>query len=587
MKATHWSTVGVEQAHASLSITHKFHHKLGCAALQSRSFLHQARPLFQQTSIADKYEEKLKQQITNLRSKQPQKIGARHVFLQVCYDAVRSQTGSMSQQTRLSVMKKHGVEFSLLDPKLRQTLELHAVHYQQHQAQSHQDALQHCLSELALNKQRESKLRLSSGVPLMLRSCRFGPDDLMTLSMRISKIQSSTIGDLMQSDYVADLQPPSPLEPWLQACLEEVEHHGFKPEFAGTAPLWSNVVCRNRETFHNCCLVLQQDEVTSYYLVLFAMKKPFVLQLACLERLRIPLPSYPMSSRKIMRDLTLRTFGFSFRWLGTFADSKDIGHLEWPDVLVIPNVRCMGSGKFVADGAPMSFTDFLGKQVWAQSCDKESHRAAKPKTPKSSISPDLLLQHPWLADHIRKAPTAKKRSAPNASKTVNPANEESDIDNEAMEHALDALKEKRAAWATTSPSSDPDFETHIRGGKWTVVHRHEGFDCIVGRARHHHAQNWCKDQGLQVIMSFSYKKYGNYVASELALEWVNRMQHFYSLSQDLGPNSISQQDVQDYVERASFTEMVDSLPLDSVAWPRIRQVRSCNPRSGGASSCRA
>eukprot|EP00974_Lingulodinium_polyedra_P082059 7944868-Lingulodinium_polyedra.AAC.1 len=91
-------------------------------------------------------------------------------------------------------------------------------------------------------------------------------------------------------------------------------------------------------------------------------------------------------------------------------------------------------------------------------------------------------------------------------------------EDEALEELFDKLERARPDLKGLAPARLPDFKAmpRARGDSWQ------------GQVnRHGHAQQWCKDHGLQQTKAFSIDRLGFDTARTLAEGWAARMQFLY------------------------------------------------------------
>ena len=105
------------------------------------------------------------------------------------------------------------------------------------------------------------------------------------------------------------------------------------------------------------------------------------------------------------------------------------------------------------------------------------------------------------------------------------------------------------------------------------------YDTISASAKKGFPVTWCKKYGLNQMVSFNFNAHGEAAAGEMALEWSNRMQYFFSVWKGLGvrdyvyPND----DLNGYEPRQSYVEFRGAVPFQSRTWARIEAIDSMRP----------
>ena len=79
----------------------------------------------------------------------------------------------------------------------------------------------------------------------------------------------------------------------------------------------------------------------------------------------------------------------------------------------------------------------------------------------------------------------------------------------------------------------PHFGVRVLGGKWTMAHRHVGWDAIQGFVRTKPGKEFVGRFGLQLGMRFGRANHGRVEASMLAQAWASRMSQCYWCCEDL------------------------------------------------------
>ena len=91
-----WSSVPVEQAHASAAVLHRYHPEYSVGLLSTRATLHQCRHLFQQP-LDDRVAARAAQKLESMKRKAPEKVSGKHAFLAFLIDKAKVGLPSRSR----------------------------------------------------------------------------------------------------------------------------------------------------------------------------------------------------------------------------------------------------------------------------------------------------------------------------------------------------------------------------------------------------------------------------------------------------------------------------------------------------------
>ena len=97
-----------------------------------------------------------------------------------------------------------------------------------------------------------------------------------------------------------------------------------------------------------------------------------------------------------------------FHWdLASVVDGAALGDLDLEDLQVLPYVRCLGSGVFIADGEALAFEYFVGGEVASKSLRREDHKTIKTH---EAATASQLLEFPWLSQYLPSASSSRPRN---------------------------------------------------------------------------------------------------------------------------------------------------------------------------------
>ena len=573
MREVHWSTLGVEQGHASMSIQSRYHPNLGERVLITRAMVHQMRPVLQ-SHVVRPLLRRLEADYDKLGKRNPSKITGRHIFFRHLMSKVNSNSaGKVSDSHKRLVMKHHGHLFKGLSVSDRLFYDNEALATQELRQSQHADAQAAITSQINLYAHRQTEEALQHPAPCLLSSCRFTEKHLAQLRVRLhDPVCRKSLLSKRTSLLVAPKHPP----PAEQLRLQEQDLSGFKREFPRICPAWAACVCRNREIFHNSIIMHRDGEGWIAWLVVFAFKSPFLLVLAPLER--IPLQSaatqfLPVEVHELMLDAP-----WIFRWVpGSFVDHSGIDDPgDMNAVVVLQHVAFIADGLYCSHASPLALNAILG--------DKEVHKAhdkvaQEPKAHKCSITDDELVRFPWLQRYLPQSSPAAASTSSGSSTQLAPRDHEP-VPEDVLTTAYEELRLQRMHWSEAHAEVEMcHFRTEIRGGKWTLTNRNVPFDCVIAKAASASAQGFYKRYALPVMGSWAYSRYGYVGASMLADAWLHRLSYLFRVFVESGSDEyvFGDDDVNNYVEEDKFQEFVSSLPEGSNALSRAAQLRSLKP----------
>ena len=127
--------------------------------------------------------------------------------------------------------------------------------------------------------------------------------------------------------------------------------------------------------------------------------------------------------------------------------------------------------------------------------------------------------------------------------------------------------------------SQDHFYVQVRGGDWTVEHKHVAYDAVSGQARSGLPKEFCVAYGIQSMVSFSVAKYGDRDPSVLARAWCHKMEFFYAIwsEQDNWHYVFQGADHVAYIPTDEYTEFFLALTIDDIAAPGAAQIQNIAP----------
>ena len=166
------------------------------------------------------------------------------------------------------------------------------------------------------------------------------------------------------------------------------------------------------------------------------------------------------------------------------------------------------------------------------------------------------------------------------------------LTDEAIDAVWSSLEAKRREWDLEGLEVGDEFTTSILGGKWTKENKGQVYDAIKSQAKKGLASAWCRQYGLNVEASFSFRKFGEEAAKSMAIEWCRIHKHFFDIytESDEAMHVYSAKELESCKDNLEFVNMVLAAGVESPIWNRAQGIRKIRPNavptksSGGASS---
>ena len=518
MQRTSWSTIAAEQGHASLALMAKNHHNAGLPSLITRSHLHQSRALFAQHQLQQQQQQSISKNVS--KAKQFWRIGSRQAFLATVYESLKLESGQpLSQQVRSSVMRRHAAEFASLSDEQRQYYEKKAKSIRVHKLQQQQD-----LQDLRLAAAEIQAMRSQSETSLSFSFAKLG--FAVMNNAELSRLQNHAVElhEVPLARRSVDYAAPNPPSQADKDMIQGYPAEEFMPEFPLIPPLWAVVVCRNRDLFKTCVLAMPdfKEFKMNYYLVLFAMQKPYVLVLAPLNLIPVEVDEFP----EVVSTLSEPNTHCNFRWDGfTVCDAATLPAHDVREVCVHPGALALGDWVFQCDKISFSLQEFAGSMATAKAAKKtDKKESSKRRGPAA----EDIANHPWLAKYTSHEASGRRR-APTLGPKASQNDDDEPLSPDAVDRAFATLQAKRAEWSSEHTSEAIHFKAVVRGGAWTQAHRQVAVDSMAAQACTSEAKAFCAKYGLAKLASYSYLKYGERVAQTMARCWVDKMTFWHDL----------------------------------------------------------
>lgn len=533
-----WTTLVVEQGHASASGLMKVHKEYGMATLKARSMLLQFRPLLAQSAE----ERKLKaaqSMFSALGRKQFNRFKGRHLFLRelnyTCHKRV-SQGRRVPTDCHKRFFKKHSKQWASLRPSMKEDFERRAVFARLEAEQEVKERRQ----ELAFSIQR---LRQSLNGP----SEELGGKVLRVSDARLSDSERMELERLFNSEAFAarhaedwrraDEQPFVAPSGAVQVALESVElpFQREKP----TKLAWVPLMSWNRVFFSTCCVKIIQPDAETFWKFVFGVQNPMMV---CMVRL-LPLePVQPLVCCESYEEAWAKSWDHKFQvdWAHFRWSDENVWRGEWP-VFILPGATHAGT-EVMADGEWISIEQI---STWFPPVPRKSTGAEKPRTvaANASVGDSIFAEHPWLESFLQDRRSREAYRGPSSATASLGSAAHGEMDDGAgayqevvdCEAVMEALLTKRMALGLEQGSASAEFVVVLRGGPGLFKRTGMAYDEIRGQSANDLAKKWCEVHKLNKSFAATLTAYGDEACRILAEAWVARMQWLYDLSQREGP----------------------------------------------------
>ena len=520
----HWTTASVEQGHGSAATVHRMHKHYGSNMLSQRAFLH----MFDQ--LVAKEDSKLTQNVLKTQrkmktavSKNINNITGRHVFLADCQAAVKVLASAADRGTMgATLMSKHAVVYQRLRPDEREVYEARARKMRDDRRDAQEEEVMECEREGSRLSRLSSSQNLDTDPQLTMSSCKFNELDVNTLAAMWNSpsFSKATVADLRTKAT----QAPQAPHPHVRAQLNQIIPDVGEP--AEVLSGWARHVCKCRDIMGQCALVFETHGEETTYLFLYALQRPMLVGLLPLTKTELVLPALASLDSALLETLAGIHHNTYKMCMGQFVWDSNIVCGTYTNVSVIPHMFCSGDGVVYSDSSSVPLEDYLGEALLKDKVVKHKRSADNEHTDDQ----DLSYRFPFLKRYMAGDPLEPKgpdHNDPSHMETDEPVSDP--LDDEEIDAVYAALQQRRQEWAVDYDQPAQHFKTCILGGAWSKVHRGVTLADVRAFAAGTEAVAWCKKYFGVQQSSYAYRKYGDEVASALALYWAHRMEHFYQI----------------------------------------------------------
>jgi len=575
-----WSSVPVEQAHASAAVIHRFHPEYGVDVLATRATLHQCRHFFLEPPEVSK-EARESKKIEALRRKGPEKVSGKHAFLAHLIESAKAALpaeAKLPQAMVRQIVREHGRLFQELPPAGQAAFHREAVQRASERSMGVQEELQHLQTARQLGKARVNAELLTEGLLNRVPLARFSEVDYTSMKQLLATPDFAWPAVAQRRKALAkgpEAPPPEVLQA-LQNC----------PTYAAPLvdpglPGWLKRFCWNRSELQErgVAIATSLDDGDRVFYFVYATQSPLEPHFKPLT-LKFPvLPPLEDSSL----DEKLEAWSSWDNYVFEASDDEYVVGPQLPccsgeGVMVLQGLSFAAPGVLVSNLEPISLESFLDS---LPAKTKEPRRKATQEGKASKVAPsDELAQHPWLAEFVE----AENEQGSQSSQTVGPLLPElspaTGVDTDAV---LDSiwlgLEEKRKEWELQGVPNGDDFTTEVRDWAWTSAQQGKAYFCVAGQAAKGDPTAWCRKYQLSGQASFSARLYGEKVATALSLEWCRRMQFFYDIYKAQPARDFAYTKAHKFALQAdpAFLQLQSELPKGSKAEQRAQAIEALFP----------
>ena len=507
-----FSTLAVEQAHGSLSQVCRWHPSTMPHMLCMRAFLHQVRPILQPTPARPAIRElmRVRQKHENA---QPSRMCGRHMYLRSLMLEMQKQFGrALTQAEKQTIMRNHGRKYDELSLHQKAGYDRLAVREREKQVAIINAELSGASSQIALLQNRDGAQTLSEQGLALWRLQRLSPQDIEKISSRERMHRPKRTHP---SNAPCLLQAPEPPPETHRTLLVSIVRPINADPFVDVVPRWAKTLCRLRDLMSNLVLLFHEGERVRACLVVLAFLSPYEIYFLELNIIKL-------GPKRLRHGETREVDEQAEHFLNVFEPNlKSVLGLfpfkncESDGIEVVLDVSWDTSGQLVSDEPAVSWGNFA--DTLPEPPPKEHTR--REEGPKPLVDAALLTEHPWLLPDNNIAQQPRPQSAGSrVQKQHDRRTIPDDANMEDLERAWQDFHHQQQVWLSEGGAS-VNFQTFLRGGRWTKQITGEAVDCIATKAASTTGRRYLEELKLNRMASFAFSRYGRKWATWLALLW--------------------------------------------------------------------
>ena len=535
-----WSTLLVEQMHASCSLVRRHHPEYGRAMLQMKAFAYTISKLLPSRSDLEHCLDRAAAKLDKLLLRQPQKITGRQAYLQEALrrSSPKLATGTASfsrRRVQQRVMASHGSWYARLG------CDVHA-HYEDVAAELHSKRVDELAVQVSDQVMLIQALRRevdhqehSSTIPAFSK-CKLDPHSIARCLAHVQAVsQSSGLKVLRRQSESCPSPTPGDTFAMLTAAGVEVlpSVHEHIP-----LPDWAKLFVPHRNELRDVVLVISSDEHQSFFKLAYIVANP------------------PAVVFWPLLDVSDDDKQASFLNLGHADDEPLMSRFVWKYQPGPPmqswELEVQHCFMSICPKVQLHGAHLLGSDLDFESCTTFFEMLGRGPCHQGSASSGSgqqgeLAERPWLASLLgstsvtgsaTKSPSMTSTSPSMTSTELSEqlADEDAGPDEEVVTHGdqirvlFDELAEKQKELKAVNPKEDKDFQITFVGETRSMRKKSAAVAGVkaglrVGSA----AELWAKEFKLQTGARFEISAYGEAWAMRLARAWLHRMSFLYKL----------------------------------------------------------
>ena len=337
MREIGWSTLFVEQMHATVTSLLRFHPEYEVNTLLARTIGLCLNRLVPNESADERRLRMLRDRLQRLLRRQPEKVGGRHMYVQDLFALAREKvqkTGVPLQcGYQQKIVKRHGRFFAKVLLSVRRRYSLQAKHNQEMSGREINDNIDLTRSDIAILQQRVEAAS-KRGKPMIFSTASWGDFELelfSTLSAS-SDFSNSRVRELRATALIT---PPPPTQGMMRALDSQPYHEPQRDQ----VPLWACEVLARRDDFNDTALLFQYEGQEHAWAFLFAIKSPRHLELGRLAIIEPVTPAVDLTWTNLqdLHDVNCRrAFHADFN---VHVAASDLPDLALDDITVVQDLR--------------------------------------------------------------------------------------------------------------------------------------------------------------------------------------------------------------------------------------------------------
>ena len=574
-----WSTLGVEQGHASASILKRQHPMMSTEMICRRAFVHSFKPLVQQPDV-DRHEHivaRIQSSIARLEATSGRGRTGRNLFLgEFTSGAMTFRIGappSARKDTAQWAMRHHGAMWSELSADDKAWYERQAEERNLLLQEKTNKDIAELRQKLIAARGKLNAAARGEGLPLTcLAANRLSPQDLNTLAAIYHSDEFGT--HAVQRLRAASTKAPAQPGPAHMKTLNDVKVLLARP--TPKCPEWLKAMCYNRDAFKNCGLIIDSGTPAEQaFLFLYAKQQPLMAVFAPMRRRMVALPPVRLMRGDDMQAKVDAVWEHQFYVdFGRAVLGQQLSECTVDRAWVL-RLLSFTKGRVVGSPAdPDTYEDIVHDMPRPKrgGGDREEGEEGEYRTGRRKTAGARGVYEDNADEPMEHSPKKPRTE-------VVADEDRGGLEPDELAAMSKDLEAKRNYWQYEQEELPTHFEMTVRGGKWTSAKKGVSADVAAAWASHNDAGIWCKAVFGVQMASFSLKYYTETVAGHLAILWAKRMEFFYKhhLAGNFVDGKLPARLLEDVPSSDSVKAHLALLPDKHPGWTRLAVVESTTP----------